>query len=220
MQRRVAIFVDGENLGAAHADSLLEIATELGEIVVARVYGDVAKLNGWRDAHRFTLVHAGAGKNAADILMALEAFDLARDGRFGACILGSSDRDFSHLAARLRERGLRVIGAGETKTPKPFRAKCSQFAELGAAKKQSAANGTGAEPKEGERDRQILALISQCEDEGGMTVQKLGAQMKTQYATTCADLEEKNWRAYLDRRPSLYAMQGDTVRVKTRNATT
>jgi uncharacterized LabA/DUF88 family protein len=219
MQQRVAVFVDGENLGAAHADSLLGIAMEHGEIVVARVYGDVARLDGWRNAHRFTLVHAGAGKNAADILMALDAFDLARDGRFGACILGSSDRDFSHLAARLRERGLTVVGAGEPKTPERFRVKCSQFAELGVAKKQSAPNSTDTEPTKGRYDRQIEALISQYGGVGGMTIQKLGEQMKTQHETSCADLDEKNWRAYLERRPSLYTMQGNTFRVTARSIT-
>jgi hypothetical protein len=107
-------------------------AEERGEVVVARVYGDVARLNGWREMHRFTLVHAGGGKNAADVLMSLDALELALEGRFAACVLGSSDRDFSHLAVRLRERGVHVTGAGRADTRPEFAQRCSAFAPVDA----------------------------------------------------------------------------------------
>jgi Fe-S-cluster formation regulator IscX/YfhJ len=39
----------------------------------------------------------------------------------------SSDSDFTRLATRLREAGMKVFGMGEQKTPSPFRAACDKF---------------------------------------------------------------------------------------------
>ena len=47
----------------------------------------------------------------------------------GFCIV-SSDSDFTKLASRLRESGMDVIGMGENKTPKSFKAACSVFTSL------------------------------------------------------------------------------------------
>jgi hypothetical protein len=134
VRQRVAVFVDGENLSSDHAEGIARVAADRGDVILARVYGDVNRLNGWRDAAQFMVVHSGTGKNAADILLSLEAFEQALSGRFDACVIGSSDRDFSHLAVKLRERGLRVVGAGESKAPAHFRTKCTEFVVLGRVK--------------------------------------------------------------------------------------
>ena len=47
----------------------------------------------------------------------------------GFCIV-SSDGDFTRLASRLKESGMDVIGMGENKTPRSFRAACSVFTDL------------------------------------------------------------------------------------------
>ena len=44
----------------------------------------------------------------------------------GFCIV-SSDSDFTRLAIRLREAGMKVIGIGEKKTPLPFITACDKF---------------------------------------------------------------------------------------------
>jgi hypothetical protein len=47
----------------------------------------------------------------------------------GFCII-SSDSDFTRLATRLREAGMKVIGMGEKKTLKPFITACDKFIYL------------------------------------------------------------------------------------------
>ena len=42
-------------------------------------------------------------------------------------VLVSSDSDFTRLATRLREAGMKVYGMGEKKTPKPFIVACDKF---------------------------------------------------------------------------------------------
>ena len=44
----------------------------------------------------------------------------------GFCVV-SSDSDFTRLATRLREAGMKVYGMGEQKTPSAFRAACDKF---------------------------------------------------------------------------------------------
>jgi len=45
--------------------------------------------------------------------------------------LVSRDSDFTRLAARIREQGLRAYGFGQRKTPKPFVAACTMFIYVG-----------------------------------------------------------------------------------------
>ena len=47
----------------------------------------------------------------------------------GFCIV-SSDSDFTRLATRLREAGMKVIGIGQKKTPLPFITACNKFVYL------------------------------------------------------------------------------------------
>ena len=44
----------------------------------------------------------------------------------GFCII-SSDSDFTRLAPRLREAGMKVFGIGQKKTPNPFIVACDKF---------------------------------------------------------------------------------------------
>jgi uncharacterized LabA/DUF88 family protein len=54
----------------------------------------------------------------------------------GFCIV-SSDSDFTRLAIRLRESGLKVFGFGERKTPNPFIVACDKFVYLEILKSSS-----------------------------------------------------------------------------------
>jgi len=70
------------------------------------------------------------GKNSTDSAMIIEAMDILYSEKVtGFCIV-SSDSDFTRLATRLREAGMRVIGFGEKKTPQPFISACDKFIYL------------------------------------------------------------------------------------------
>jgi hypothetical protein len=53
--------------------------------------------------------------------------DLLYTGKFDGFCLVTSDSDFTGLATRLREEGVRVLGFGEQKTPDAFRNACDKF---------------------------------------------------------------------------------------------
>jgi len=97
----------------------------------------------------------------------------------GFCIV-SSDSDFTRLATRLREAGMKVLGFGEKKTPQPFIASCDKFIYLEILKnepeestsKLSSKPKTKKEPlnKVDARTRRlIIESVNDLADENGYT---------------------------------------------------
>lgn len=205
MQQRVAVFVDGENVRSTHAAGILQIGKERGDVLLARVYGNLAKLNGWSEGTRYTAVHTGTGKNATDILMSLDALELALDRRFDSFVIASSDRDFTHLAVKLRERGYGVIGAGEAKTPPHFKTKCSEFVMLGS--------GGGptrpAPPPSAARQRDALddwieSAVIESGENGSIKITVLNAELRRQHSFCIGDRAEKTWKGFIQTRDAFY----------------
>jgi hypothetical protein len=62
--------------------------------------------------------------------MIIDAMDILYSGKVNGFCIVSSDSDFTRLAIRLRESGMRVIGIGEKKTPNPFIVACDKFIYL------------------------------------------------------------------------------------------
>ena len=117
--QRIAVLVDGDNINAAHAGEILSRAGKLGRVDVARVYAGLNASCEWLKTPGFRLFHAGAGKNAADILLCIDAMELALTGELSTFVIATSDGDFSHLALRQREQfgvtaGARPRSAGAT----------------------------------------------------------------------------------------------------------
>jgi hypothetical protein len=62
--------------------------------------------------------------------MIIDAMDILYSGNVDGFCLVSSDSDFTKLASRLREAGMKVIGMGEKKTPLPFVNACEKYVYL------------------------------------------------------------------------------------------
>jgi uncharacterized LabA/DUF88 family protein len=59
--------------------------------------------------------------------MIIDAMDILYSEKVNGFCLVSSDSDFTRLATRLREAGMKVYGIGEKKTPEPFIVACDKF---------------------------------------------------------------------------------------------
>ncbi len=131
----LAVLIDAENAPrSAIADIMDEVAV-YGTPTVKRIYGDwtTPNMNTWKpllldsaitpiQQYRYT-----TGKNCTDSAMIIDAMDILYTGQVGGFVLVSSDSDFTRLAIRLREAGMKVYGMGEKKTPKPFIVACDKF---------------------------------------------------------------------------------------------
>lgn len=148
---RLAVLIDADN---APRTALREIMAEVavyGNPTIKRIYGDwtTPNMGSWKDRlleHAISPVQQYSyttGKNATDSAMIIDAMDILYSGRCDGFVLVSSDSDFTRLATRLREAGMKVYGMGERKTPEPFIAACDKFVYIevirAAAKREAEA---------------------------------------------------------------------------------
>ena len=199
---RVSVFVDGENISASHAPTILEAAQKLGEVDLLRVYGDAGLLKGWEDTPGFWLIHSGIGKNAADLLLCIDAMERALRGECDAVVIASSDGDFRHLAERLREGGLMVLGMGQERAGLRFKASCTRFVALRAPGLRVVDPAPPERPAAAP-ERDLPELTHQIVRKHGgklgqLSLSTLGQLMLKHHGLTKTDLPLGTWAAYLE----------------------
>ncbi len=202
------VYVDGDTVPAHRAAFIRRAAEEIGSPETLRVYGNGANLAAWRGQPGWRFVDAGPGKNAADILLALDVIEAALSGGPRAFVIASADRDLGHLALRLRERGLFVLGVGEATAPEGFRNVCSRFETFGDPR-----------PAGPVLDALLQAAIIEADRLGlGMGLKDLGRVLQARHGLNCHNVGAPSWRAHLAGRPDLYDLDppGPRARVRAR----
>jgi uncharacterized protein (TIGR00288 family) len=138
MDKKFAIFVDGDNICAKDYESIIrEVVSNYGEILIKRVYGDwtTSNMNTWKDV----LVREPAtpyqqfrsGKNATDARIIMDAIELMiNNTTINAFCIVSTDADFYGLALRLRENGKYVLGVGKEQSKSIWQEACNKFVKL------------------------------------------------------------------------------------------
>jgi uncharacterized LabA/DUF88 family protein len=132
---RLAVLIDADNVPHRLINGILEEIAKYGVPTFKRIYADWTKphVAGWKTVlldHAITPVQQYSyttGKNSSDSALIIDAMDILYTGRVDGFCVVSSDSDFTRLATRLREAGMKVFGMGEQKTPSPFRAACDKF---------------------------------------------------------------------------------------------
>jgi uncharacterized LabA/DUF88 family protein len=135
---RIALLIDADNSPASKIDLILAELAKLGVANIRRAYGNWKKneLKGWEKVLHECAIRpiqqfdVSKGKNATDMLIAIDAMDLLYTDRPDAFGIVSSDADFTPLVMHLRAKGATVYGFGAKKTPEPFVAACSRFLYL------------------------------------------------------------------------------------------
>jgi uncharacterized LabA/DUF88 family protein/Fe-S-cluster formation regulator IscX/YfhJ len=134
-QARLAVLIDADNSQPSIIAGLMDEIASHGIASVKRIYGDWTdtKLKGWKSVllehglHPMQQFAYTSGKNATDSAMIIDAMDLLYTKNFDGFCIVSSDSDFTRLASRIRESGIKVYGFGEQKTPKAFIGVCDKF---------------------------------------------------------------------------------------------
>lgn len=132
---RFAVLIDADNVPYSNVKGMMEEIAKYGTPTFKRIYGDWTKptVAGWKTVlleNAITPIQQYSytvGKNATDSAMIIDAMDILYSGRVDGFCIVSSDSDFTRLATRLREAGMKVIGIGEKKTPNPFITACDKF---------------------------------------------------------------------------------------------
>ena len=144
-ESRLAVLIDGDNIPSTHVKEMMEEIAKYGSPTIKRIYGDWTKphLSKWKNVlleNAITPVQQygyTVGKNATDSAMIIDAMDILYSGKVDGFCIVSSDSDFTRLATRLREAGMKVYGIGEKKTPDPFIVACDKFIYIEILKKES-----------------------------------------------------------------------------------
>jgi hypothetical protein len=132
---KLAVLIDADNVPYANVKEMLEEIAKNGTPTIKRIYADWTKptVSGWKNIlleNAITPIQQYSyttGKNSSDSALIIDAMDILYSGKVDGFCIVSSDSDFTRLATRLREAGMKVIGFGEKKTPQPFIAACNKF---------------------------------------------------------------------------------------------
>src|SRR5215212_6361437 len=193
---RLAVLIDADNVPYSNVKGVMEEIAKYGTPTFKRIYGDWTKptVSGWKTVllqNAITPVQQysyTSGKNATDSAMIIDAMDILYSRTVdGFCII-SSDSDFTRLATRLREAGMKVFGIGERKTPNPFIVACDKFTYLEII----SAGVVETLGSNGDKQKEAIAL-----KQAKSTIVKIGSDIINLISATVADLADENGWAFL-----------------------
>lgn len=132
---KLAVLIDADNVPYSNVKEMFEEIAKYGTPTFKRIYADWTKptVSGWKKVlleNAITPIQQYSytqGKNATDSALIIDAMDILYTGKVDGFCIVSSDSDFTRLATRLREAGMKVIGIGEKKTLAPFITACDKF---------------------------------------------------------------------------------------------
>ncbi|GAB1451712.1 NYN domain-containing protein [Draconibacterium sp.] len=160
---KLAVLIDGDNIPSAYVKEMMEEIAKYGNPTIKRIYGDWTKpiLSKWKNMlleNAITPIQQYGytkGKNATDSAMIIDAMDILYSEKVNGFCIVSSDSDFTRLATRLREAGMKVYGIGEKKTPEPFIVACDKFIYIEILKKDPKENEVNASPSKLEKKSEV-----------------------------------------------------------------
>ncbi len=132
---KLAVLIDADNVPYANVKEMFEEIAKYGTPTFKRIYADWTRptVSGWKNVlleNAITPIQQysyTSGKNSTDSALIIDAMDILYTGKVDGFCIVSSDSDFTRLATRLREAGMKVIGIGEKKTLNPFITACDKF---------------------------------------------------------------------------------------------
>ena len=196
---RLAVLIDADNIPFSNVKGMLEEIAQYGTPTFKRIYGDWTKptVAGWKSVlleNAITPVQQYSytkGKNATDSAMIIDAMDILYSGKVDGFCLVSSDSDFTRLATRLREAGMKVIGIGERKTPSPFIVACDKFIYIEIINSSAIVpESTVVKKKSGKPVKSILKIE---ENDPQLQIKRA----KRLITSSITDLADENGWAYL-----------------------
>jgi uncharacterized LabA/DUF88 family protein len=196
---RLAVLIDADNIPYSNVKGMLEEIAKYGTPTFKRIYGDWTKptISGWKSVlleNAITPIQQYSytkGKNSTDSALIIDGMDILYSGKVDGFCIVSSDSDFTRLATRLREAGMKVIGIGERKTPYPFIVACDKFIYLEIITSSTAALDSAPEVR---KKGKPVVKKRKAEDPDNQTPARI---VKRLIASSISDIADENGWAYL-----------------------
>jgi len=192
---KLAVLIDADNVPYAHVKEMFEEIAKYGTPTFKRIYADWTKptVSGWKNVlleNAITPIQQysySTGKNATDSALIIDAMDILYTGKVDGFCIVSSDSDFTRLATRLRETGMKVIGIGEKKTLNPFITACDKFIYIEILKSESEEQTEKGSEKKGRNKRKVARK----------PLSNVDARIIKLFRDSISDLEDENGWAFL-----------------------
>lgn len=175
-QARLALLIDADNISAKYLPTILDELPKHGIATYRRIYGDFtdSQMASWRPLlldnsimpiQSFSNVKSHkpgehAGKNATDSALIIDAMDILYEGRVDGFVIVSSDSDFTRLAQRLREGGMKVVGMGRNHTSISFRRACTTFVNIEYVNELTTGEHSGTTDADKDGDEGIVTTVT------------------------------------------------------------
>jgi NYN domain/OST-HTH/LOTUS domain len=197
---RLAVLIDADNIPYSNVKGMLEEIAKYGTPTFKRIYGDWTRptISGWKSVlleNAITPVQQYSytkGKNSTDSALIIDGMDILYSGKVDGFCIVSSDSDFTRLATRLREAGMKVIGIGERKTPHPFIVACDKFIYLEIITSATTATETFQESRK--KGKPLVRKKKKTEEPDLQTPASI---VKRLIASSITDIADENGWAYL-----------------------
>jgi uncharacterized LabA/DUF88 family protein len=192
---KFAVLIDADNVPYANVKEMFEEIAKYGTPTFKRIYADWTKptVSGWKNVlleNAITPIQQysySTGKNASDSALIIDAMDILYTGKVDGFCIVSSDSDFTRLATRLREAGMKVIGIGEKKTLNPFITACDKFIYIEILKKEKISQQDNSNR---ERSKQETATLTH-------PLNKIDPEIIEIISDSIDDLADENGWTYL-----------------------
>ena len=187
----LAVLIDADNVPYSNVKGVMEEIAKYGTPTFKRIYGDWTRptVSGWKNVlleNAITPIQQYSyttGKNSSDSALIIDAMDILYSGKVDGFCIVSSDSDFTRLATRLREAGMKVFGIGQKKTPHPFIVACDKFIYMEII----------AVPEQAEPDNVKTKVVKPPKP----SVDKLNKETIKLISSTIEDLADENGWAFL-----------------------
>lgn len=192
---KLAVLIDADNVSYAYVKEMFEEIAKYGTPTFKRIYADWTKptVSGWKKVlleNAITPIQQYSyttGKNASDSALIIDAMDILYTGKVDGFCIVSSDSDFTRLATRLREAGMKVIGIGEKKTLIPFITACDKFIYIEILKPEL----------ESEEENGKKSIIKNSSQTKNSPLSKIDPQLTKLLTLSVADLADENGWTFL-----------------------
>jgi len=197
---KLAVLIDADNVPYANVKEMFEEIAKYGTPTFKRIYADWTKptVSGWKKVlleNAITPIQQysySSGKNSSDSALIIDAMDILYTGKVDGFCIVSSDSDFTRLATRLREAGMRVIGIGQKKTLNPFITACDKFIYIEILKKEKVSH-----PENNREESSNTPPVA------ASPLNKIGPEIKEIISDSVDDLADENGWAFLGELGSL-----------------